>query len=61
MRRLHDLYLYSDATMSEKDFIIRKTEISKKLEEVICCGYAVAWNDVLDLASEEIWDNGMTV
>lgn len=29
--------------------------------EVICCGYAVAWNDVLDLASEEIWDNGMTV
>ena len=29
--------------------------------EVICCGYAVAWNDVLDLASEEIWDNGITV
>lgn len=34
MSRLHDLYLYSDATMSEKDFIIRKTEISKKLEEI---------------------------
>lgn len=24
-------------------------------------GYGVAWSDSLDLASEEIWDNGITV
>lgn len=34
MKRLQDLYLYSDASMSEKDFIIRKWEIAKKLEEI---------------------------
>lgn len=34
MKRLQDLYLYSDTSMSEKDFIIRKTEISKRLEGI---------------------------
>lgn len=29
--------------------------------KVIGCGYAVGWNDDLDLACEEIWENGMTV
>lgn len=34
MQRLQELYLYSDSAMSEKDFILRKTEISKRLEDV---------------------------
>lgn len=34
MQRLQELYLYSDSAMSEKDFIIRKAEISKRLEDV---------------------------
>lgn len=34
MKRLQELYLYSDSAMPEKDFIIRKAEISKKLEEI---------------------------
>lgn len=34
MQRLQELYLYSDSAMSEKDFIIRKTEISKQMEDV---------------------------
>lgn len=33
MQRLHELYLYSDSALSEKDFIIRKAEISKRLED----------------------------
>lgn len=34
LKRLQDLYLYSDASMSEKDFIIRKGEISKRLQDI---------------------------
>ncbi len=34
LRRLQDLYLYSDSSMSEKDFIIRKAEIASKIEAV---------------------------
>lgn len=34
MQRLQELYLYSDSALSEKDFIIRKMEISKRLEDV---------------------------
>lgn len=34
MQRLQDLYLYSDSSMSEKDFIVRKAEISARLSEV---------------------------
>ena len=34
MQRLQELYLYSESAMSEKDFIIRKTEISKRLDDV---------------------------
>lgn len=34
MQRLQDLYLYSESAMSEKDFIIRKSEISKRLGDV---------------------------
>ena len=29
-----DLYLYSDNSISEKDFILRKSEITDKLEEI---------------------------
>ena len=53
MRRLQDLYLYSDATMSEKDFIIRKTEISKKLEEVNAMLGMVTRNSDSTLSDEE--------
>lgn len=34
MQRLQELYLYSESAMSEKDFIIRKAEISKRLEDI---------------------------
>lgn len=34
LKRLQDLYLYSDSPMSEKDFIVRKAEISSRLAEV---------------------------
>lgn len=27
----------------------------------ICCGSAVAWTDSIDIASEEIWENGQVV
>ena len=34
LQRLQDLYLYSENALSEKDFIIRKSEISKRLEDI---------------------------
>ena len=34
MQRLQDLYLYSDNAISEKDFILRKTGISKRLDDI---------------------------
>lgn len=34
MQRLQDLYLYSENAISEKDFIIRKSTISKRIEEI---------------------------
>lgn len=34
LKRLMDLYLYSDNSISEKDFILRKSEITDKLEEI---------------------------
>ena len=34
LQRLQDLYLYSDKSMSEKDFIIRKSEISDHLKSI---------------------------
>ena len=34
LQRLQDLYLYSDKSMSEKDFIIRKSEISDHLKNI---------------------------
>jgi len=34
LQRLQDLYLYSDKSMSEKDFILRKSEISDRLKNI---------------------------
>lgn len=34
MQRLQDLYLYSEKSMSEKDFILRKSEISDHLKSI---------------------------
>ena len=34
LKRPMDLYLYSDNSISEKDFILRKSEITDKLEEI---------------------------
>lgn len=53
MKRLQDLYLYSDTSMSEKDFIIRKTEISKRLEEINAMLGMVARNSEPSLSDEE--------
>lgn len=34
LRRLQDLYLYAENSMAEKDFILRKTEITDRLKEI---------------------------
>lgn len=34
MQRLNDLYLYAEKTMSEKDYLTRKMEIMKRIEEI---------------------------
>ena len=34
LKRLQKLYLYSDDTMSEKDFIVQKAEITNRIEEI---------------------------
>lgn len=34
LQRLQSLYLYSDSAMSEKDFILRKLEITNRLDEI---------------------------
>lgn len=34
LQRLQDLYLYSSSSMSEKDFIVRKDEISARLKDI---------------------------
>lgn len=34
MRRLQDLYLYSSDSMPEKDFILRRTEITARIEDI---------------------------
>ena len=34
LQRLHDLYLYSSESMSEKDFIIRKEQITNQIEDI---------------------------
>ena len=34
MQRLQDLYLYSESALSEKDYILRKAEISSRLDEI---------------------------
>ncbi|WP_251389932.1 recombinase family protein [Mediterraneibacter agrestimuris] len=34
LQRLQDLYLYSDSAISEKDFILRKLEITNRLDEI---------------------------
>lgn len=38
----------------------QEPELFRKAE-VVCCGDGVAWGDELDLACEEIWENGITV
>ncbi len=34
MKRLQDLYLYSERAMTEKDFIIQKNEISSRIQDI---------------------------
>lgn len=34
LKRLQDLYLYSERAMTEKDFIIQKNEISSRIQEI---------------------------
>lgn len=34
LKRLNDLYLYSDDAMSEKDYLLQKKNISDKIEEI---------------------------
>ncbi len=34
LRRLEDLYLFSDESMSEKDYLIRKHDIDKRMDEI---------------------------
>lgn len=53
LKRLMDLYLYSDSSLSEKDFIIRKSEITQRLEEINAMLGMVARNVENSLSDEE--------
>ena len=50
LKRLQDLYLYSDTAMSEKDFILRKADIVQKISEI---------NSMLGMVAKNI-DNSLT-
>lgn len=53
LKRLMDLFLYSDNSISEKDFILRKSEITNKLEEINSMLGMVARNVENTLTDEE--------
>ncbi len=42
-----------------EDFrLLKDNPMLYKNVKIDCGGYGIAWNDYIDLASEEIWDNG---
>ena len=49
--------------LSEIDAFLPLREQPERFFSVkpVCCGSAVAWDDTMDIASEEIWENGMVV
>ena len=53
LRRLQDLYLYSENAMSEKDFIVRKAEIAQRISEINSMLGMVAKNVDNSLSDEE--------
>lgn len=48
--RLNELYLYSDESMSEREYIVRKQQITDKLDEI---------NDAIGMMSQEPWMHTM--
>jgi hypothetical protein len=52
-RNLIDEYPVFQAMLQDPDIF--------KHPQVVCCGYGVIWNDDLDVAAEEIWDNGVPI
>lgn len=52
LKRLQDLYLYSDNAISEKDYILRKKEITDKLED-ICSSLGMASRGAESSLSDE--------
>lgn len=48
--RLNELYLYSDESMSEREYIVRKQQITDKLDEI---------NDAIGMMSQEPWTHTM--
>lgn len=48
--RLNDLYLYSEASMSEREYITRKQQITDRLQEI---------NESIGLMSQEPWERTM--
>ena len=53
LKRLQELYLYSEKTMTEKDFIIHKTEITEKISGINAMLGMVAKNIDNSLSDEE--------
>ncbi len=52
LKRLQDLYLYSDNAISEKDYIIRRKEITDKLES-ICASLGMTSSGVTESLTDE--------
>ena len=48
--RLNELYLYSDESMSEREYIVRKQQITDKLDEI---------NDAIGMMAQEPWMHTM--
>ena len=53
MQRLHDLYLYSENAMLERDFILRKTEIGNRMKEINARLGMITQNTETVLSDEE--------
>ena len=50
MDRLNDLYLYSDDSISEREYLVRKHQITDRLQEI---------NETIGMMSQDLWEHTM--
>lgn len=48
--RLNDLYLYSDDSISEREYLVRKQQITDRLQEI---------NEAIGMMSQDLWEHTM--